>query len=205
MVRRDDFDTSVRLPPGLTIAAIRKAIEYVERELVDFVGVYFEQANLFSALVGIYATRALDANSVHEKNRHLDLAQQRFPDLKRRGSGSPPSPQESLECKASKRPWAIQSHYDHPGWYIVWRYTVDPTCSLEPTRPVIIWRVDVLFVEKGDWKYEGSKAGGAGGGRTHTFGLKNPARRLKGKAVYRRRDVIISGGKAVLRNNQASG
>jgi hypothetical protein len=82
---------------------------------------------------------------------------------------------------------------------------VDPTCSLEPTRPVIVWRVDVVFLEKKHWKYEGSKAGAAGGGRTHTFGLKNPARQLKGRAVYRRRDVILSGGKAVLRNNQASG
>ena len=200
MVRRSDFDESVPLPPGLTVTAIRKAIEYVERELADLVDIYFEQANVFSALVGIFATRALDANSVYEKHRHTDVAQQRFPDLKRRGSGPEPSANESLECKASKRPWAVQSHYDHPGWYIVWRYLVDPTCSLEPDRPVIIWRVDVAFVEKGDWKYEGSKAGTAGGGRTHTFGLRNPASKLRGKAAYRRQDVAILGGKVVPAN-----
>ncbi len=200
MVRDDDFDRSVALPPGLAVAAIRKAIEYVERELFELIDVYFEQANVFSALVGIYATKALDANSVYEKRRHVDLAQQRFPDLKRRGSGSQPSPQESLECKASKRPWAVQSHYDHPGWYIVWRYLVDPTCGLEPGRPVIIWRVDVAFLRKEHWKYEGSKAGAAGGGRTHTFGLRNPATELRGKAVYRRADVAVRNGKAVPRN-----
>jgi len=115
-------------------------------------------------------------------------------------SGDTPSPQESLECKASKRPWAVQSHYDHPGWYIVWRYLVDPTCSLEPRSPVIVWRVDVVFVNKDDWKYEGSTAGAGGGGRTHTFGLRNPAEKLKGKAVYQRSDVRVSGGKAVPRN-----
>ncbi|MBM3333088.1 hypothetical protein FJY63_00335 [Candidatus Sumerlaeota bacterium] len=202
MVRRDDFNRSVPLPPGLTIVAIQKAIEYIERELADLIELYFEQANVFSALVGIYATKALDANSVYEKNRHLDLAQQRFPDLKKRGSGPIPSPQESLECKGSKRAWAVQSHYNHPGWYIVWRYLVDPTCSLEPQRPVIIWRVDVAFIEKSDWKYERSKAGSAGGGRTHTFGLRNPAEKLRGKAVYERSDVKVCGGKAVARNSQ---
>ena len=200
MARKDDFDKAVSLPAGLTVTAIRKAIEYVERELAELVEIYFEQANVFSAIVGIYATKALDANSVYEKSRHADTAQQRFPDLKKRGSGNRPKPEESLECKASKRPWAIQSHYDHPGWYIVWRYLVDPTCSLEPKRPVIVWRVDIVFIAKEDWKYEGSTAGVRGGGRTHTFGLQNPAARLKGKAVYRRSDVRVTGGKAVPRN-----
>jgi len=202
MVRLEDFDARVPLPPGLTSTAVRKAVDYVERELADLVEIYFEQANVFSAIVGIFATRALDASSVYEKSRHADLAQQRFPDLRRRGSGANPTPQESLECKASKRPWAVQSHYDHPGWYIVWRYLVDPTCSLEPDRPVIIWRVDVAFLDKGDWKYVGSTAGVAGGGRTHTFGLHRPAEKLRGKAVYQRRDVKVVGGKALPGNGE---
>jgi hypothetical protein len=202
MVRKDDFERSVPLPPGLTLAAIRHAIEYVERELSGFVDVYFEQANVFSALVGIFATKGLDANSVFEKRRHADLAQQRFPDLKRRGSGDTPPPRHCLECKASKRPWAVQSHYDHPGWYIVWQYLVDPTGSLDSERAVLVWRVDVAFLEKGDWKYEGSKAGVAGGARTHTFGLRNPASKLRGLAVYERSDVKVSGGKAVPKNGE---
>jgi len=202
MVRREDFDKTVPLPPGLTLAAVWKAVEYVERELAQLVDIYFEQANVFSAIVGIYATKALDANSVYEKPRHADTAQQRFPDLKKRGSGNRPKPRDCLECKASKRPWAVQSHYDHPGWYVVWRYLVDPTCSLEPDRPVIVWRVDVAFVEKADWKYEASKAGTGGGGRTHTFGLRQPARRLRNKAVYQRSDIAVRGGKAVPRNGQ---
>ena len=197
MARKDDFDRAVPLPKGLTHAGIRKAIEYVERELADFTDVYYEQSNVFSALVGIFATKALDAGSVYEKHRHADTAQQRFPDLRRRGSADPPAPEDSLECKASKRPWALQSHYDHPGWYIVWRYLVDPTRSLEAERPVIVWRVDIVFLEKDDWKYEASKAGAGGGGRTHTFGLRNPAARLRDRAVYRRADVAISGGKAI--------
>jgi len=129
-----------------------------------------------------------------------DTAQQRFPDLRRRGSGNRPSPNESLESKGSKRPWAIQSHFDHPGWYIVWRYLIDPTESLERGRPAIIWRVDVVFLEKADWKYEGSGASSAGGGRTHTFGVRNPAARLAGKAVYQRSDVVIRRGKPVPAN-----
>lgn len=200
MARNDEFDRRVALPPSLDVAAVRRAIEYIERELADLVEIYYEQANVFSALVGMFGTKALDAVSSYEKHRNVDTAQQRFPDLKRRGSGPTPSPRECLESKASKRPWAIQSHYDHPGWYVVWRYLIDPTETLAPARPVVIWRVDVVFLEKADWKYEKSSAGETGGGRTHTFGVRNPAARLRDKAVFRRKDVVIRNGKPVPAN-----
>src|SRR5207237_3938301 len=145
---------------------------------------YLEQANVFSALVGIYGTKALDATSVYEKHRHLDVAQQRFPDLRKKGSGSNPSPLVSLESKASKRPWALQSHYDHSGWYIVWRYLIDPTMSLEANKPVIIWRVDVILLTTEDWKYEVSTAGVKGAGRTHTFGVRRAATERTNPSVY---------------------
>ena len=93
------------------------------------------------------------------------------------------SANDSLESKASTQNYAIQSHYDHPGWYIVWRYLVDPTESIERGRPVIVWRVDVVFLKKEDWNYEGSGAGPAGGWRTHTFGVQRPATKLRGCAV----------------------
>jgi hypothetical protein len=200
MARKDDFNSSAPLPPGLDIAAIRRAIDYIERELAELVDIYYEQANVFSAIVGIFGTKALDSVSNYEKHRNVDTAQQRFPDLRRRGSGQKPSPKESLESKGSKRPWAIQSHYDHPGWYIIWRYLVDPTESLERGKPVIIWRVDVIFLQKSDWKYEKSGAGEGGGGRTHTFGVQYAAKKLKDKAVYQRKDVVIRDGKPIPRN-----
>jgi hypothetical protein len=199
--KRDWFDPSVALPPGLGNAStIGRCIDYMERELADLVEIYTEQANVFSAIVGILGTKALDAISNYEKSRHSVAAQTRFPDLCRRGCSRPPKPTECLESKGSKRPWAIQSHYDHPGWYVAWRYLVDPTESLEWNRPVIIWRVDVVFLEKSDWKYEKSTAGEAGGGRTHTFGVRNPANKLRDKAVYRRPDVMIRDGKPVVAN-----
>ena len=200
MARKEDFNRKVPLPSGLTTTAIQKAIDYIEKELADLVEIYLEQANVFSALVSIYGAKALDATSVYEKHRHQDLAQQRFPDLRKKGSGPNPSPLVSLESKASKRAWALQSHYDHSGWYIVWRYLVDATMSLEANKPVIIWRVDVVFLTKEDWKYEASTAGTKGGGRTHTFGLKRAATKLKNAAVYQRKDVRITGGKAVPAN-----
>ena len=200
MDRGDWFDAKVSLPPGLTISSVRRSVEYIERELARLVEIYFEQMNVFSAIVGIFGTKALDSVSNYEKHRHIDTAQQRFPDLIRRGSAPNPSPEDSLESKASKRPWALQSHYDHPGWYIVWRYLVDSTETLETDKPVIIWRVDVAFLEKSDWKYEASRAGTSGGGRTHTFGLHRPATKLRGKAVYRRGDVVLVGGKPIPAN-----
>src|SRR6266513_4969542 len=200
MARKEDFNRKVPLPSGLTTTAIQKAVDYIEKGLADLIEIYLEQANVFSALVGIYGAKALDATSVYEKHRHLDLAQQRFPDLRKKGSGPNLTPMVSLESKASKRPWSIQSHYDHPGWYIVWRYLVDTTMSIERHKPVIIWRVDVVFLEKSDWKYEKSSAGEAGGGRTHTFGVRNPSSKLKGKAVYQRPDIVIRDQKPILRN-----
>lgn len=188
------------LPPGLTIGSVRRAIDYIERELTELVDIYHEQMNVFSAIVGIFGTKALDSVSNYEKHRNVDTAQQRFPDLRRRGSGPIPSPENSLESKASKRPWAVQSHYDHSGWYIVWRYLVDPTESLESGKQVIIWRVDVAFVDKSDWKYESSRAGPTGGGRTHTFGLYRPATKLRDKAVYARGDIALIGGKPLPSN-----
>lgn len=195
MARPADFDKTVPLPPGLTLAAIRKSTEYIEKELSELIDIYYEQANVFSALVGIYGVRALDTFSVYEKSRHKDVAQQRFPDLKKRGSQTPPPPKLALESKGSKRPWELQSHYDHPGWYVVWRYLVDPTESIEVGKPLIIWRVDIVFLERSDWEYQASKAGPSGGGRTHTFGLKNPAKKLERKAVYKRSDIRLANGK----------
>lgn len=203
MARKNDFNPAVALPPGLgSISVIRRAIEYMERELADLVDLYYEQANVFSAIVRILGTKALDSLSNWEKPPHKHTAQQRFPDLRRRGSGSKPKPRDCLESKASKRPWAIQAHYDHPGWYIVWRYLIDTTESLERGKPVIIWRVDIVFLEKTDWKYEASKAGRGGGGRTHTFGVKEPARKLQGKAIYQRADVTIRDGKPIPKNGE---
>jgi len=200
VARREFVGQKVALPPGLTTSAIGKAIDYIERDLAEFIDIYFEQANVFSAIVGILGTKALDSVSSYEKHRHIDTAQQRFPDLKRRGSGIKPRPRESLESKGSKRPWEIQSHYDHPGWYVIWRYLVDPTMSIEPEKPVIIWRVDIVFLEKDDWKYEKSSAGDAGGGRTHTFGVRKAARKLKGCAVYLRKDIRVRDGKPIAVN-----
>jgi hypothetical protein len=99
----------------MTIAAIKKSIDYIERELADLVDIYFEQMNVFSAIVGIYGTRALDQHSIYEKVKHTGIAQTCFPDLCRRGYGTKRTARDCLESKGSKRPWEIQSHYDHEG------------------------------------------------------------------------------------------
>lgn len=189
----DGFDRAVPLPPKLTIAHIANAIEFVEEQTADFVDVYFEQANVFSALVGIFGVRALDSLSPYKRHKHPDVAQQRFPDLSLGGKLNPP-PKEALESKGTKRPWELQSHYDHPGWYIVWRYLIDPTKRIKPGKPVVVWRVDVPYLRKEDWKYEGSTAGEGGGGRTHTFGIRQAKKRISGSIVYCYPNVVVRGG-----------
>jgi len=185
------------LPRGLDVIHIEKAIDYVEREAGELVELYYEQANVFSGIVGIFGVKALDAFSPYKRHKHPDVAQQRFPDLSLRGKLNPP-PEQALESKGSIRPWAIQSHYDHPGWYIVWRYAVDPTKSLKADREVVIWRVDVVSLSKKDWKYEGSTAGAGGGGRTHTFALREPAKRLRDAAAFSLPGVVIRNSRPIL-------
>jgi hypothetical protein len=191
------FDKAVALPPGLTIAHLRNAIEFVEEKAEELIDLYLEQANIFSAVVGIMGVRALDSFSPYKRHKHPDVAQQRFPDLSLKGRLDPP-PREALESKGSARPWAIQSHYNHPGWYIVWRYAIDPTKRMKRGRSVLVWRVDIPFLESGQWKYEGSKAAEGLGGRTHTFGVKNPAEMLAKTIVYQSPGVRLSRGKPCL-------
>jgi len=195
----EGFDRSVRLPPELKIAHIREAIEHVEDKTAELIDIYFEQANVFSGIVGVLGIQALHALSPYKKHKHPDIAQQRFPDLSLGGKLNPP-PEQALESKGSTRPWALQSHYNHPGWYIVWRYAVDQTKRLKAGKMAAIWRVDVAFLLAEDWKYEGSKAAEGRGGRTHTFGIKNPAQHLRGSIVYQNPRVAIRQGGPVLAN-----
>jgi hypothetical protein len=185
------------LPAGLETSHIRNAVSFVEERTAELVDLYYEQANTFSGIVGTFGVRALDALSPYKRHKHPDIAQQRFPDLSLGGRLNPP-PDLALESKGSIRPWAIQSHYDHPGWYIVWRYLIDATRTIKPGRPVVIWRVDVVFLDKSDWKYEGSTAGAGGGGRTHTFGLRTPAEKLRDAAAYTYPGVLLRGGRPVM-------
>ena len=98
-IRADWFDPGVPLHPSLNVGHLARVIASVEHEVDQFVEVYFEQANVFSALVGIFAARAFSSLTVYEKPRHTDLARQRFPDLKRRGSTDLPSSNDSLKSR----------------------------------------------------------------------------------------------------------
>lgn len=193
----DGFNRLAALPPELRISHIREAIEHVENKASELVDIYFEQANVFSGIVGILGIQALHALSPYKKHKHPDVAQQRFPDLSLRGKLNP-LPEHALESKGSTRAWALQSHYNHPGWYIVWRYTVDSTRRLKPGKIVAIWRVDVAFLHQEDWKYEGSRAAEGRGGRTHTFGVKLPSRLLRNCIIYQSPRVIVRQGGPVL-------
>ncbi len=195
----DGFDRSVALPPGLKIAHVRNAITFVEEQASEFVEVYYEQANVFSGLIGILGVRALHSFSPYKRHKHPDVAQQRFPDLSLDGKLNPP-PHQALESKGSIRPWALQSHYDHAGWYIVWRYAIDPTKRMKSGREVLIWRVDIPFIRREDWKYEGSKAQQGRGGRTHTFGIANPKEKLEAAIVYQAPGIIVYRGKPTIAN-----
>lgn len=194
----EGFDSEVDLPPQLTISQLRLAVNWVETQASDLVEIYAEQRNVFSAIVGIFGTKALDTYSSYKKHKHPDVAQQRFPDLSLGGILNP-TPKHSLESKASTRPAAIQSHYNHAGWYIIFRYMVDLTAQVKLGKSVVVWGIDIPFLTSDDWKYEGSGATEGRGGRTHTFGVKAPAKRLAHAKIYRYPGVVIKQGKPVLK------
>ena len=199
--RTEGFDSEVGLPPRLKVAHLRRAIDYIETETADLSDIFFDQASVFSALFRSYCLRALHSLSPYKKHKHPDIAQQRFPDLSLGGKLNPP-PERALESKGTTRPWALQSHYNHSGWYIVWRYLVDPTKIIKAGRPVVIWRVDIAFLKTDDWKYEGSKAREGRGGRTHTFGVKHPAKQFAGAIVYQHPRSVLRRGRPVLANGE---
>ena len=200
----DGFDRSVPLPPGLTVAHVRNANDFIEEEAEKLIDLYYEQANIFSAVIGILGVRALDSFSPYKRHKHPDIAQQRFPDLSLKGKRNPPA-NEALESKCSSRPWAIQSHYNHAGWYVVWRYVIDPTKRMKSGCVVVVWRVDIPFLRAEDWKYEGSRAAQGRGGRTHTFGVRNPARVVAKGIVYQSPGIVLRGGKPILANGSEAG
>jgi hypothetical protein len=185
------------LPAGLDPIHISRAANYIEERTSEWADLYFEQANIFSALVGMAGIKALDSISPYKKHKHPDIAQQRFPDLSLGGRLNPP-PELALESKGSRRPWAIQSHYNHAGWYVVWRYLVDLTMTIKASRTVVIWRVDVVFLTNADWKYEGSGAGTGQGGRTHTFGVIRAAEKLRLATAYSYPGIVLRGGVPIL-------
>jgi hypothetical protein len=193
----DGFNRTVPLPPELKITHIREAIDHVEGRASELIDIYFEQANVFSGIIGILGIQALHALSPYKKHKHPDIAQQRFPDLSLRGRLNP-APEHALESKGSTRVWALQSHYNHPGWYIVWRYAVDQTKRLKPGKMAAIWRVDLRFLRQEDWKYEGSRAAEGHGGRTHTFGIRLPSKLLRDCIVYQSPRVVVRRGGPVL-------
>src|SRR5712691_10040042 len=88
------------LPKNLELVHISKAVEFVEKRTADLVDLYFEQANVFSGIVGMFGIRALDSISPYKRHKHPDIAQQRFPDLSLAGKLNPP-PQLALESKGS--------------------------------------------------------------------------------------------------------
>ncbi len=69
---------------------------------------------------------------------------------------------------------------------------------MKPGKLVAVWRVDIPFLLKEDWKYEGSNAAEGRGGRTHTFGVKNPAKRFQSTIVYQSPRVAVRHGGPVL-------
>ena len=77
---------------------------------------------------------------------------------------------------------------------------MDPAKIIKPNKPVVVWRVDVAFLRSQDWKYEASKAREGRGGRTHTFGVRNPADKFADTIVYHHPKIVLRQSRPTLAN-----
>ena len=72
-----------KLPKDLSEVHIKKAVDYVEKETAELVDLYFEQANVFSAIVGIFGViNCSVAQRTHELGVRIALGAQRHDILK---------------------------------------------------------------------------------------------------------------------------
>jgi hypothetical protein len=62
-IGEDGFDRDVPLPPKLTVGHIRNAIDYIEDQAEEMIGRYYEQANVFSGIIGMLGVKALHSFS----------------------------------------------------------------------------------------------------------------------------------------------
>ena len=58
-----------KLPKDLTSLHIKKAVDLIEKQTAEWIDLYFEQANIFSAIVGIVGVKALHAVSPYKKHK----------------------------------------------------------------------------------------------------------------------------------------
>jgi hypothetical protein len=66
--------------------------------------------------------------------------------------------------------------------------------------------VDVVYLEKSNWKYEGSTASNEGGGRTHTFGVRSPSKLIKqaNAIAYMLPGIKLKRGRPILMEEMVS-
>jgi hypothetical protein len=62
MIKKNyEVDPQVPLPQGLTPQHVVRAVTFIEREAGHWLDLWYEQQNLFSAIVGILGIRALES------------------------------------------------------------------------------------------------------------------------------------------------
>ncbi len=135
----------VPLPRATINPMIARAVDYVETQTADLIDLYLEQANVFSAIVGISGVKGLHAVSPFKKHKHPDVAQQRFPDLSLDGRLNPP-PEQALESKGVREHGLSSLITIILAGHCLALPSLTRPRSIKPGRPVVIWRVDVAFL-----------------------------------------------------------
>jgi len=171
------FDLSVKLPEGLTIdhleramIVVRRIFEAINRGLKAYGMPPLSQLirrNQYSGLVSDFMTRMLDKFSDFEK-----LPNTAFPDLRN------PRTSVGMEVKATTRsPWSTVGHNVASGWFLTVEYEIDEK-GLPAFRAV--W---VGELTEGDFVWRGR---GPSSRRTPTGSVKKSSWDRKMRKVFER-------------------
>lgn len=158
-----DYYRNVPLPEGLTVSALKEALDYTQelmavlnfeiRELTGLPLSKLIQRNNYSGVVSNLLTVAMDARTVYKRNSDLE-----HPDLKADFG-------EGIEIKATVDPAkGGESHNALGGWHLIASYSLDEETGQIRFSVVKIAELVSLRNSKAeglepDWKYMRSGAG----------------------------------------------
>lgn len=194
------FHENSRLPYGLTVGEIRKAIS-AAYDLLDGLNQYLVSrgygrledlllGNSFAGVLSEVLVKSISDCSV-TMTRNLQIGG--FPDLIPRGryaSDSVLRGKQGIEIKSSKQSGGWQGHNPEAGWIMIFRYVVD-TEDIAGGRPRPTEFVEVLAARLGedDWNFSGRRGGSR---RTITASInRQGVAKLRANAVYRHPDYAV--------------
>jgi hypothetical protein len=189
----EGFNANAKLPYGLTVTEVRKAMEGVYDFLHDLNGFLvsrgyerLEEIILGNSLSGFISELVVKSLGACSRTLARNGKIGGHPDLIPRGKYPDDTvlrADEGIEVKTSIQSGGWQGHNPERSWIMVVQYAVDVTTEpVEDSRPSEILKVMCALLEESDWSFSGRVGASR---RTPTASiLKSGTAKLQANAVY---------------------